>query len=173
MNQEKTAGRRIALVGLPASGKTTVGKRLAQSMGLSFVDLDDVIEAEAGATCSAIFATEGEAAFRTRESQALGKVAAGGSVVLATGGGCVLSGANRALLRDGFTVVWLIAKPEVAALRSAGGSRPLLAGADPLERMKELHEARARLYETCADFSLVTDSMTIKDIVEAFHDSLR
>ncbi len=165
--------RRIALTGMPASGKTSVGKLLARQIGLSFIDLDHVIEADAGATCAEIFSREGEPAFRIRESRALGQVAAGGSVVLATGGGCVLSGTNRALLRDGFTVVWLQASPETAARRSGGGNRPLLAGADPQVRMKELYEARKTFYAECADLPIDTDSRTITEIVEAILDALR
>ncbi len=165
--------RRIALIGMPASGKTSIGKQLARRIGLSFIDLDHVIEVEAGATCAEIFSCEGEPAFRVRESSALGQVATGGPVVLATGGGSVLSGANRALLRDGFTVVWLLAAPETAARRSGGGERPLLAGTDPELRMKELYEARKALYAECADLSIDTESKSIPEIVEAILDALR
>lgn len=165
-------GRRIAIIGMPASGKTTVGRRLAKRMGLRFVDLDDAIEAEAGRSCSAIFADEGEPAFRLRESRALRSMAEGGPVVMATGGGCVLSEENRRTLRDGFTVVWLVASPETAAGRSSGGSRPLLAGADPLTRMRELHAARRDLYAAIADLSFQTDAAGIEELAEAIRDSI-
>jgi len=165
--------RRIALVGMPASGKSTVGRHLARRIGLPFVDLDDIIEAEAGATCGEIFAGEGEPSFRARESRALGQVAAGGPVVMATGGGCILAEANRAVLRNKFTVVWLVTEPETAARRSAGGARPLLAGADPLTRMKQLHAARKDLYAECADISFATDRVSIDQIVGAIVDAIR
>jgi shikimate kinase len=172
METDRNPERRIALVGMPASGKSTVGRHLARRMGVPFVDLDDIIEAEAGATCGEIFAGEGEPSFRTRESRALGQVAAGGSVVMATGGGCILAEANRKVLRDKFTVVWLVTEPETAARRSAGGSRPLLAGADPLTRMKQLHAARKDLYAECADISFPTDRVSIEQIVGAIVDAL-
>ena len=140
---------------------------------MPFVDLDDIIEAEAGATCGEIFAGEGEPSFRARESRALGQVAAGGPVVMATGGGCILAEANRGVLRDKFTVVWLVTEPETAARRSSGGARPLLAGADPLVRMKELHAARRDFYADCADVSFVTDRVSVNRIVEDIVDAIR
>lgn len=164
--------RRIALVGMPASGKSTVGRNLAARIGLPFIDLDDIIEAEAGASCGEIFAREGEPSFRARESRALGQVASGGPVVMATGGGCILAEANRTVLRDNFTVVWLVTEPETAARRSAGGARPLLAGADPLTRMKELHAARRGHYSACADLSFITDNANVHQIVKAIVDAL-
>lgn len=172
MRARTETGLRIAIIGMPASGKTSVGRRLARKLGLRFVDLDDVIEAEAGRSCAAIFAEEGEPSFRARESRALRAMAGGGALVLATGGGCVLAPENREALKAGFTVVWLVATPETAAGRSGGGARPLLAGADPLERMRELHAARSALYASCADLSFSADSAEIDEIVEAICDAI-
>jgi len=81
--------RRIALIGMPASGKTSVGAVLAELEGLPFVDLDEAIAIDAGRSIPDIFADEGEAGFRVRERAALVRIAEGGPVVLATGGGCI------------------------------------------------------------------------------------
>src|SRR5207302_10302778 len=103
---------RIVLVGYRGAGKTTVGPVLAAKLGWDFADCDDRVEATAGTTVAAIFAREGEAGFRDRESAALAGLMARDRVVVATGGGAVLRSANRDLLKAGF-VVWLRAPAAV------------------------------------------------------------
>jgi shikimate kinase len=160
------AKTRIALVGLPASGKSTVGKALASILGLPFLDSDAQVVAEACMGVPAIFAAEGEAGFRARESRALASAASGPPCVLATGGGAVISPANRELLALSFETVWLRVGPEAAALRAAAepGSRPLLAGADAVARIRELASARGAFYAEVASLSIETEGRCPEEI---------
>jgi len=125
----------LYLVGLPGSGKTTLGRQLAAHYGRAFVDLDDVIVAAAGQSIPAIFAAEGEAGFRAREAAALAALAAEGEppLVVATGGGTPCFHDNLALLRSSGFVLWLaVPVPELARRLAATGqaaARPLLAAA--------------------------------------------
>jgi len=164
--------RGIALIGLPASGKTSVGALLAGLVGLPFIDLDEVVTTDSGMSIPSIFEDEGEAGFRLRESAALARVSAGGPVVLATGGGTVELPENRALLRDRFRVVWIKADPAVLATRSVGGARPLLAG-DAEARIRQLYERRRPWYAECAGLVMNTDGMRPAMIARAIRDSLR
>ena len=165
---------RIALIGLPASGKTSVGRELAAALGLPFLDSDELVEAEAGKPVAAIIEKEGEPGFRARESRALAAAAAGPPCVLATGGGIVLSADNRELLRGRFTVVWLRVSPEVAASRaaSAPGSRPLLGRGDPAGRMRELDEARRGLYAGTARLIVDASSAAPRELARELAETL-
>ena len=113
----------VALVGPMASGKSTVGPLLARLMGLSFADSDAAVESAAGASVPDIFASEGEAGFRLRETAALSGLLLRGGSVIATGGGAVIAPENRELLRSGAVVVWLHARPEALGLRIAPGDQ--------------------------------------------------
>lgn len=164
----------IALIGLPASGKTSVGFLLAELEGLPFLDLDELVAQDARQDIRAIFEDEGEAGFRVRESAALTRLASGaseGPVLLATGGGCVESAHNRALLREYFTVVWLKADPAILAKRSVGGNRPLLFE-DAEERIRLLYERRREWYKECATIAIHTDGMLPKMVAKAIHAAL-
>lgn len=163
----------VALIGLPASGKTSVGRRLAGLMGLPFVDLDEAVEAAAGMSVPEVFARLGEARFRELESAALAAASGGGTAVVATGGGCVLSAANRAALASGFRTVWLDLSPETAAARSAGGSRPLLDGRDALAAMRALSEARRGFYAECASLTVDAGSRSVDELAEVIHEQMR
>ena len=133
----------IVLVGFMGSGKTTVGRRLAQHLHLPFVDLDDRIEAAEGRPISDIFAQDGEPAFRDIEHRALG-LALSGDGVLALGGGAYVQPRNRDLLRGRATVIWLDVPLEDALRRVApAGHRPL--AKDPV-RFAELYHARRAAY---------------------------
>ncbi|WP_243123740.1 3-dehydroquinate synthase [Thermaerobacter sp. FW80] len=123
---------RVVLVGMMGAGKTTVGRALAARMGWAFLDLDDLIEQETGETVAALFAREGEPGFRAREERALATALSLERVVIAAGGGVVLSPRNRDRLAREPWVFWLEAPPEELArrLRGAGAARrPLLAAA--------------------------------------------
>jgi len=143
----------LVLVGLPGSGKTALGRRLAQRHGALFVDLDEAIEAAAGRSVPDIFAAEGEAGFRARERAAvaaLGPPDARAELtrVIATGGGAPIDPRNRWLLYRGRVAVWLDGTPEALArrLRHSPSPRPLLQGRDPVATIRALAVSRARFY---------------------------
>ncbi|MDR3050361.1 MAG: shikimate kinase [Oscillospiraceae bacterium] len=147
-------GQNIYLIGMPGSGKTSLGRCLAAHLRLPFADLDQDIQARAGMSIPDIFAKRGESAFRDIESAALAAVAGRRGMVVATGGGVVLRPENRALLRDTGAVLWLD-RPLSGILRTLRqDTRPLLAG-DPAERLHALYEQRAALYEQTAHLRLV------------------
>lgn len=156
---------RIFLTGPAGSGKTTTGVLLARMLGWGFVDTDVEIEHDAGQSVAAIFADEGEAAFREHERLALAGASERARVVVATGGGIVERGENRALMRERGFVVSLSVTPEAALARLAreadhagvpiGDARPLLAG-DALARLAALHERRDAAYAD-ADCVVATD----------------
>lgn len=140
--------RNLVLTGFMASGKSAVGRRVAERLAWPFVDLDEAIEAEAGRSVPEIFAAEGEEGFRDRESRALEKALRGGPAVIATGGGVLLREENRRLLA-GHLLVNLRVTPEeaVARARKGGPVRPLLGGDDPTGRARAIFEARRALYD--------------------------
>jgi len=162
----------VALVGLPASGKTSAGALLAGLLGMPFVDLDERVEREAGRSIPDLFEDEGEDGFRRRERAALEGVAAGGPAVLATGGGTVELPENRAILRDRFVTVWIKADPAAVAARSAGSGRPLLSG-DVEAGVRRLYERRRAWYEECAAIAVQSDGMRPAMLAEAIRDALR
>ena len=143
----------VVLVGLPGSGKSAVGRRLAQRHHVPFVDLDERIEARAGRRIPEIFEEEGEAAFRSHERAAireLGDADASNAVarVVATGGGAVVDPRNRWALYRGRLAVWLDGRPEVLAqrLRRSPNVRPLIVGRDPVAAVRDLATRRERVY---------------------------
>jgi shikimate kinase len=149
---------RVTLVGYRASGKTTVGRLLAERLGWPFTDADRALEARLGCPIPEWFAREGEASFREREAACLAELLAGEApLVLATGGGAVLREANRALLRSrGGLVVYLDADAPTlqARLRADAGGRPSLTGKDVAEEVPMLLERRASLYREVASRTL-------------------
>ena len=147
----------LFLVGMMGAGKTTVGRLLARRLKLRFVDSDHEIESRCGVKVPTIFDIEGEAGFRARETQTLAELTALDGIVLATGGGAVLSEENRRRLAARGTVIYLSARPEELFERvRQDRNRPLLATADPLARLRALHAERDPLYRAVAD--LVVDS---------------
>lgn len=158
---------RVFLVGLSGSGKSTVGRLVAERLGWQFVDTDAVVEQRTGRTVETVFAEEGEAAFRLLEATVLGEIATRSGVVVATGGGAPTSSAGREAIATGL-VIWLDVTPERAASRlaadSATAARPLLAG-DPLARLEALFEARRPLYEQ-SDHSIAVDYYSPAQVAE-------
>ena len=141
----------VALVGLPGAGKSAIGRRLAQRLQLPFVDSDHVIEERIGCSIRDYFDREGETAFRDLEQTVIADLASQAHGVLATGGGAVLREANRRQLRDHFHVIYLRSSPEDLFRRLRHDvKRPLLQVADPLGRLRELHDARDPLYRETA-----------------------
>lgn len=140
----------IALVGFMCSGKSTVGRALAQRMGLPFQDLDRMVESEVG-PLRPFFDREGEKAFRALESNALRKALAGEPAIIGTGGGTLLDAANRDALRAGAMILWLDVPLAdlMPRIERAGGDRPLLFGlkGEALQqRVEELLAQREHLY---------------------------
>ena len=160
----------VVLVGMMGAGKTTAGKRLARECGLSFIDLDKEIERRTGVTVSTIFEIEGEAGFRARESQLLAEVSARSGWVVATGGGVVLSPANRARLLAAPCVIYLSATPtQIYSRTRPDRSRPLLQVSDPLGRITQLVVRRDPLYREVADSIIETgrDISTVMDNIKS------
>ena len=146
-----SGSRRLFLVGMMGSGKTTVGRLLAGALGLAFVDSDAELERRTGVRIATLFEVEGEAAFREREAQILQELTARPEIVLATGGGAVLRADNRALLRERGIVIFLDASVEEIARRTQHDtSRPLLNAPDRFARIQELLAQRLPLYHDTA-----------------------
>jgi shikimate kinase len=152
----------IFLVGLMGAGKTSVGKVLARRLGKAFYDCDHEIERATGVKVPVIFDIEGEAGFRARESRVLAELVTRTDIVLATGGGAVVSAANRKLLGEHGIVVYLRATPTDLWQRTRHDrNRPLLQTADPLARLTELYEERDPLYRAAADIVIDTGSQSL------------
>lgn len=151
----------IFLVGMMGAGKTTLGRALAQRMNLEFVDTDRVLVERTGVPVATIFEFEGEEGFRRRECAVLVEVAARDGQVVATGGGAVLSEANRRLMRSRGTVVYLRARLESLWARTRHDTnRPLLATADPRATLAELLQKRDPLYREAAHVVVDTGSQS-------------
>ena len=166
----------IVLVGLMGSGKTTVGKRIAQELGYSFVDSDDVVASAAGKSVREIFAQDGEAAFRKQESDAIRTVLTNGtaSVVLATGGGAVISSENRVLISEEAShVVWLDASVEDLVVRTkSGAARPLLDG-DAAATLQSLSSQRSAWYDEVATVRIDTRGKSVTKVCSAVLEAIR
>ena len=140
-------GRTVALVGMMGSGKTAVGRMLAQRLGVPFVDSDAAIEEAAQATIAEIFARDGEAFFRARETAVISRLLSGPPSILSTGGGAFMSEGNRQAISTKGLAVWLDADPATLWERVRHkDSRPLLKTADPKGTLLALHATRAPVY---------------------------
>mgnify|MGYP005837846115 CR=1 FL=1 len=166
-----TKERNLVLIGGRASGKTSVGQALAQSLERPFVDLDQMLVVEAGRSIAEIVAAEGWPGFRRREKELVARVATRPGQVLAPGGGVVLDRENVALLRKHGLVIWLHADPASLRrrLRQDQGSRdfrPSLTGADPGVEMERVLAEREPLYRAAAHAVLDTTELTIPEVVD-------
>ena len=159
--------RAITFIGLPGSGKSTIGRQLARHWGLEFVDSDQVLESRLGCSIKDFFASHGEVAFRDAEAQVLAELAQSDKVgILSTGGGAVLRPENRAVLHANTTVFYLQYSPEDIARRLRNDTnRPLLQGDDPLKRLRDLLAVRAPLYEETAHFVIDTVRCSTAQVV--------
>ena len=141
-------GRRsIVLVGMMGAGKSSIGRRLAQRLGIPFIDADAEIETAAGMTIAEIFARDGEPFFRSREARVIARLLDQAPQVLATGGGAYMNESTRASICQRGISVWLKADFEVLMRRvkRRSGDRPMLQG-DPAERVRHLIEERYPIY---------------------------
>ena len=156
----------IFLVGMMGAGKTSVGRVLAKRLQKTFYDSDHVIEDRTGVKIPLIFEIEGEPGFRVRESSVVDELTALRDIVLATGGGAVLSEKNRDRLRTRGTVVYLRASVRDLLNRTRHDkNRPLLQAADPRARLTELYEKRDPLYREVAHVTVDTGNQSIASLV--------
>lgn len=154
------------LVGLPGSGKSTVGRHLAKRLGVPFLDSDHVIEERLACSIRDFFEREGEDRFRDIESEVLDELTRRSGVVLSTGGGSVLRQANREWLHQRGQVVYLRSHPEEIFRRLRHDRvRPLLQVADPLQRLRDLFAARDPLYRETAHFVIETGRPSVATLV--------
>ncbi|MFQ5479927.1 MAG: shikimate kinase [Thermodesulfobacteriota bacterium] len=166
--------KNIVLSGFMGTGKSTVAYRLARELGMTFVDLDSLIEDSAGKSIREIFSDLGEPAFRELESEAVRRVvsgALGDSIVLATGGGTVVDRANRALLKEwGFiiclraSVASILERTSRAVPGCTAESRPLLGAQDREAEIKRLLQERERAYNEC-ELSIDTTDYGVAEVV--------
>jgi shikimate kinase len=156
---------RVVLVGAMGAGKTTVGRLVAEALGIDFLDTDEVVEQEAGRSVSEIFVDDGEATFRAMERRAVADSLATHGGVLALGGGAVLDEATRVLL-DGHRVVFLkVGLTDAARRVGLGVSRPLLLG-NVRGRIKQLLDERTPIYEGVARHAIDTDGLSAEEVAE-------
>ena len=156
----------ISLVGLPGSGKSTVGRQIARRLKLPFLDSDHVIEERLGCSIRDYFEREGEASFRDVEESVIDELTGLSGGVLSTGGGAVLRPANRQRLNDRSHVVYLRSSPEELFRRLRHDvSRPLLQVADPLSRLRDLYAERDPLYRETAHFVIETGRPSVSTLV--------
>ncbi len=164
----------IVLVGLMGAGKTSVGKVLARLLRKDFFDSDHEIERATGVRIPLIFEIEGEAGFRARERKMIAELVARENILLATGGGAILSVENRQLLRDNGTVIYLRA-PVKSLLRRTlrDRARPLLQVPDPAARLSELYEQRDPLYREVAHLIVDTGNQSVRALAAQIEAQLQ
>jgi len=156
----------ISLIGLPGSGKTTVGRLLSRRLRLPFLDSDTVIEQQLGCSIREFFEREGEARFRDIEADVIDTLTQAPEGVLSTGGGVVLRPQNRANLHTRTKVVYLNSSPDDLFRRLRHDkNRPLLQVADPLGRLRDLYTQRHPLYKETAHFQVDTGRPSVASLV--------
>jgi shikimate kinase len=156
----------IIFVGLPGSGKTTIGRHLSRRLGVPFVDSDHVIEHRLGCSIREFFEHQGEDSFRDVEQQVIDDLTLSHQGVIATGGGAVLRETNRRHLHARGHVIYLRSTPEDVYRRVRHDTaRPLLQVDDPLSRLRALFDARDPLYRETAHFVLETGRPSVATLV--------
>ncbi|QNP47186.1 shikimate kinase [Diaphorobacter aerolatus] len=160
--------KRCSLVGMPGSGKSTVGRQLARRLEVPFIDLDQRLEEVLGSSIRQYFEEQGEEAFRKREADLLAELTSRpGDMILSTGGGAVLREDNRAnLLAHGGSVMYLRAAPDEIFKRIRHDkARPLLQVTNPLQRLRDLHAERDPLYRAASHYVIETGRPTVNTLV--------
>lgn len=154
------------LVGPPGAGKSTIGRRLAQALSVPLFDTDAAVELESGRSIKEIFAQDGEQAFRVVEEEIVARALATETGIVSLGGGAILSGRTRSLLR-GHTVIYLeISVGEGLKRTGKSTARPLLAGADPRAKYQELMRHRRPLYRGVSTIRIRTDGRSPARVVQ-------
>ncbi len=174
VNTSDQRSRNLILVGFMGTGKTTIGKDAAKSLGFRFVDTDAVISRKAGKSISDIFAEDGEEAFRQLETEILEECAGKSDQVISTGGGIVTQEKNHPILRQAGYVIWLKASPEIIFDRvKRNKNRPLLQVDDPLKTIHGMLAERSDHYEAVQDLGINTDKLTLDEILFGIVESAR
>ncbi|HKW41166.1 MAG TPA: shikimate kinase [Gemmatimonadales bacterium] len=156
--------RHVVLIGLPGSGKTTVGQLVAQRLEAAFVDIDAILIRREGKPITLIFAEKGEAAFREMERKEMDTALGSAAAVIAPGGGWAAQPGAVADAKTRALVVYLHTRPETAAQRAAPeGTRPMLIGEDPVTRMRQLQKERESFYRA-AHAAVDTDRKTAQQV---------
>ena len=165
----------LALIGFMGTGKTAVGRRLAEKLGKEFIELDSLIEKKAGMSIPEIFRTDGEIRFRELEIEATREIAAKKNAVIACGGGIVLNKINIDRLKKEYVIVCLTASLAAILKRTSGdkNGRPLLAVADREREIKELLKFRKPYYERSAELTVNTSMMSINTTADKIIKLLR
>jgi len=157
--------RNIFLIGPMGAGKSTIGRTLAKELKLEFYDSDEVIEARSGASIAWIFDVEGEEGFRRREQKIIDELTQKNNIVLATGGGVIMTSENRNALAGRGTVIYLKTSLQQQYERTKRDTkRPQLQTDNLEERLEYLRDEREPLYEELADVSFETDRLTVKAV---------
>ena len=166
----------IVLIGFMGSGKSTIGRDLAQTLSYAQIDTDTLLEQRAGKSIPQIFADDGESAFRDLESGVLQSIADEQlqGHIISTGGGIITRPDNRTLLRKLGYVVWLVVSPEEIHRRtSRNKNRPLLNNDNPEETIRTLLAERTPAYRETAHLSIETDNLTFPEVTAGIIDSAR
>lgn len=164
----------IYLVGMMGSGKTVTGKKLAELLSYSFLDLDERIQQKSGRTVSEIFEKDGESSFRDQERKVLEETISTDKQVVATGGGAVLRSENISLMRRAGKVVFLDTSLNVIWDRVKNKKdRPLLKGDNPFEKLKKIFYDRESIYQDAADFIVNTDGLSADTAAKKVFERLR
>lgn len=166
-----THPRNIFLIGPMGAGKSAVGRYLARTLHLSFVDSDDEIESRTGVDIPFIFEKEGEEGFRKRETAVIDDLSKMDGVVLATGGGAVINLDSRSRLGGrGFVVYLYTTVDQQVARTQKGRERPLLESTDPRATLQELLDTRDPMYREIADIIVETDGRKVKSVANEIID---
>lgn len=163
----------LVFVGPTGAGKTSIGKRVAERLGLRFVDADQRLEELTGASVALIFECEGEAGFRAREHALIAELCAGEGQLIATGGGAVLDPENRRVLRErGFVVHLDVSVAQQLQRLDRDRARPLLQAPDREARLQAMAEQRGPLYAEIADLRFVSDGLGVGVAAERLLEQL-
>jgi len=170
----KTGRTNIFLIGPMGAGKTSAGRYLAKQLNKDFYDTDEEIEKKTGVSLSWIFDLEGMTGYREREMKIIESMSSLSNIVLSTGGGCVESPEVRDILRHRGTVIYMEVSLQTQLNRlKRDKKRPLLQGENPQEVLIKLWEEREPFYEEIADFTVVTDNRSVRDVCEDILSWLR
>ncbi|MBP8081934.1 MAG: hypothetical protein KAZ87_01900 [Spirochaetes bacterium] len=161
----------VALIGFMGSGKSTVGKLLADKTGRDFYDIDALIEKRAGKSINEIFSVSGVDYFRNLESEVLAEVLKPGNSVISCGGGIILRKENVSLLKNSAVTVWVYASID-SSVKRLDSSRPLLNVADPVSRARELFSERKKLYASACDILVSNENKTAEKCAEIIYEEI-